>query len=328
MIKEGKELLYLSKEKVIQLGMPLRQVMDLIEVIYEEKAKGDLQNPPKAVIPIAPGCNSYAMPALLQSTDYFGMTWQSSFNPNVGKGLSTTTGVVGLYRKPTGIQIAILEDFHIESLCRGAMAGLCTKYLAKEDSATVTIIGCGHWAKSYLLGVHIALPGLKNVFIYDRQHNRRDTWLAEMQQEVPEVEFQIVDIKEGVSQADILITSDVLYQGIDEPGEIEPGMLRKGCLVISANQDQQFVKGAINQDVDKVVTDDLKQYIEKKELFVKDIATMPIDFVDFTTGKAKRLSEEETFFCCLLGVSASNTMVAYDIFQRALKQGIGSVMVL
>lgn len=328
MIKEGKELLYLSRSEVMQVGISIDKVINLIEKSYEEKARGDLQNPPKAIIPLSLGCNSYAMPALLQSTDYFGMNWQSRFNPNVDKGLSPASGVIGLYRKPTGIQIAILEDSYIDSLCRGAVAGLCAKYLAKKSDKTVSVIGCGDWSKGYLLGINIAIKGIKTILVYDEQNDRLNSWIDEMQHELPGLDYKKTKLKDAVNQADVLITGDVLPNGLDEPGQIEEGWLKKGCLVISTNQDQQFVKGVINQDVDTIVTDDLNQYKEKKDFFVKDIKKIPIDLVEFTSGKAKRQNEDEIIFCCLIGMSAGNTMVAYDIFQRALKQGIGQPMPL
>ena len=327
-MNEGKELLYISQAEVCQLGMPLKQVLDLVEESYSEKAKGYLQNSPKAIIPVAPGCNSYAMPALMQSTDYFGMNWQSCFNANLKTSLVPTSGVIGLYRKPTGIQIAIVEDSYIDAWCRGAMAGLCARYLANTASKTIAIIGCGYWAKYYLLGILLALPSLENVLIYDDQRARCEVWLTEMKEEAPGLNYKTTALRDAVAQADILITADVLQQGLAEKGEIEAGWLKKGCLVVSANQDQQFIKGVINQDVDTLVTDDLPQYIEKKDAFVKDIAATPLDLLDYVTGKAKRQNTEETIFCCLLGMSVCNTMVAYDIFLRALDQNLGQAMAL
>ncbi|NMA65747.1 MAG: hypothetical protein GX957_05825 [Clostridiaceae bacterium] len=325
-MNEGKEILYLSGSDVAKIGILLATSIELAELSYREKAKGNIQNPPKAVICVKPECQLYAMPAMLENTTYFGMNWQSRFINNAT--ICSNTGLIELCRKPTGIPLAIIEDSIIDSLSQSAIAGICAKYLANEASKTVAIIGCGDRAANFLQGVKLSIPGLKTALVYDYCTNRRDNWISKMEgSKAGDLKFERTGLENGVKRADVLITGAV-GQGLGGKAAIRPGWLKAGCLIVSTNQDQQFMEGTIYEEVDTIVTDDLAQYQDKKELFVRDIQAKPIDLVQYITGSAEREREDEIIFCCLLGVSVINIMIAYDIFQRALGQGIGCLVPL
>jgi ornithine cyclodeaminase/alanine dehydrogenase-like protein (mu-crystallin family) len=71
------------------------------------------------------------------------LKWVTSFPGNPRRGLPTVTGVVLVSDADSGEPLALMDARAVTALRTGAAAAVATQELAKEDSRSVGVIGCG-----------------------------------------------------------------------------------------------------------------------------------------------------------------------------------------
>jgi alanine dehydrogenase len=64
--------------------------------------------------------------------------------------------------------VAVLEADHLGRLRTGAASGVAAKYLAREDAASLGVIGCGGQAETQVACIRAAVPTLERVVAYCR----------------------------------------------------------------------------------------------------------------------------------------------------------------
>ena len=87
--------------------------------------------------------------------------------------------LVPLYEMAAGDLLAVIEADYMGQLRTGAASGVATKYLAREDSRVVAIIGTGSQARTQLEAV-AAVRKLESVRVYGRNAEKRERFCAEM----------------------------------------------------------------------------------------------------------------------------------------------------
>jgi ornithine cyclodeaminase/alanine dehydrogenase-like protein (mu-crystallin family) len=122
-------------------------------------AHGDWQMPPKVYVNVPDG-DFRAMPA--QGGELAILKWITSFPGNPERGLPVVQGMICASRAATGEPLALIDARAVTSLRTGAVAAVAAQELAREDAATVGIIGCGvygSWA-ARCLAAHEYGPGV------------------------------------------------------------------------------------------------------------------------------------------------------------------------
>lgn len=131
---------FLTAENVLAAVSPERAVEAAREgfIAY---AKGEWTMPPKVYMAAYPNGDFRAMPAI--GAGYAAIKWVTSFPVNLEKGLPTVKAIVLLSDAETGMPVAVLEGSALTALRTGAAAVLAAETLAREDAATVAVIGAG-----------------------------------------------------------------------------------------------------------------------------------------------------------------------------------------
>ena len=117
-------------------------------------AAGEWEMPPKLYLDAPPGGDFRAMPAL--GGGYAILKWVTSFPGNPRRGLPVVTGALLVSDAGTGELVAILDCAAVTSLRTGAAAAVSAQALARADSASAGIVGCGvngSWAARCLAAV-------------------------------------------------------------------------------------------------------------------------------------------------------------------------------
>ena len=112
-------------------------------------------------------------------------------------------GLVFLFSTRNGEPLAIINDGIIQHMRVGGGAGLGVKYLSREDSHTVGMIGSGGMARTYLQAF-CAVRDIRNVNVYSPTKKNREAYAAEMSAKL-EVDVRPVGTpQEAVDGADIV----------------------------------------------------------------------------------------------------------------------------
>ncbi|TAJ85781.1 ornithine cyclodeaminase family protein, partial [bacterium] len=135
----------------------------------------------------------------------------------------TYCGLIFLLSVKNGAPLALMNDGYLQHMRVGACAGLGAKYLSRQDSKTIGMLGSGGMARSYAKAICQVRP-IERIRVFSPTKANRQRYAEEMTSELG-VEIEPVDApQKAVKGADIVaMTTDSLVPVI-QAGWLEPGM--------------------------------------------------------------------------------------------------------
>jgi len=251
--------LFLSRKDVRGL-LKMPAVIATVEQAFKEWAQGKAKMPAKAYLVLNQG-DFRAMPAALPGA--IGIKWVSVYPQNPSLGLPTVIATL-IYNDPaTGYPLAVMDATEITAYRTGATAAIASKYLAREDSHTLGIIGAGRQAHTQLLA-HAEMFDLRLIKVFDCSKAA----IEKLIKSFPEYPLQECSLEETAA-SDIVCTVTPVRQpllkrewiipgthinaiGADAEGkeELEPSILKEAIVVVD-DLEQASVAGEINVPLKK-----------------------------------------------------------------------------
>jgi len=161
------DLILLSHEEILELDLPLQEVVETVETAFREHGRGAVEMPPKVGVHPRPGTFIHAMPAHVPALRACGMKWVSGFPENQARGLPTIAGLVVLNDPETGLPQAILDARWITAVRTGIVSALIARTCASPEARTLAIAGCGVQGRAHARALLHVLPGIEEVKLYD-----------------------------------------------------------------------------------------------------------------------------------------------------------------
>ncbi len=247
-------------QKAIRGLLKMPEVITVVEQAFRDWAEGKGSMPAKAYLPLEQG-DFRAMPAALPGAA--GVKWVNVHPQNLSRGLPTVMAIM-IYNDPqTGYPLAVMDGTDITAYRTGAAAAIASKYLARQDSHTLGIIGAGRQAYTQI-EAHAQLFSLNLVKVYDRSTEAAQK-LIKFFPEYPLKECSL----EETAACDIVYTltpsrapfvkkewiapgTHINAVGADAAGkeELEPAIL-KGAVVVVDDIRQASTAGEINVPITK-----------------------------------------------------------------------------
>ena len=135
----------------------------------------------------------------------------------------TYCGLIMLFSTVNGEPLAMINDGQLQHMRVGGGAGLGVRYLAREDSHVVAMLGSGGMARTYLQAF-CNERDIRKVRVYSPTKAHREGYAAEMS-DVLNVEIEPVDDPESaVRGADIVATCTDTMTPVLKGAWLEPGM--------------------------------------------------------------------------------------------------------
>ncbi len=125
----------------------------------------------------------------------------------------------------SGDRIATIESYWLSIMRTAATTALATRYLARPDAATLTIIGTGPTALPQLTAVATERP-FKRVIVHSRTSAHRQAFAAAASQRLGMVVEAVDSLEAAVHAGDVVITATDSREPI-----IEAAWLRAGTLI-------------------------------------------------------------------------------------------------
>ncbi len=130
----------LDHDAVLAAVSPTAAIEHVHEAFLRFQA-GEWSMPAKVYLQSPPFGDFRAMPA--RGGGLALLKWITSFPGNPQRGLPTVMGVICLSDAETGQPVMLLDARSVTALRTGAVAAVATRALARDDAATVGIVGCG-----------------------------------------------------------------------------------------------------------------------------------------------------------------------------------------
>ena len=152
-------MLYLSRADVEAVGVPMPEIIDALDEAFRQHGEGKVEMPPKPGVHSRPDAFIHAMPCYIPGAEAIGVKWVAGYPDNPQRGLPYISGLLVLNDADTGLPLAVMDCTWITAKRTGAATALAARYLARPDSQTVGILGCGVQGRSNLEALRRALPG-------------------------------------------------------------------------------------------------------------------------------------------------------------------------
>ena len=313
------EMLYLSQEDILDLDIPLGEVIGLVEKGLFEHGKGRVENPPKPGIHSKPDSFIHAMPAYFRGLGIGGLKWVSGYPSNRALGLPQILGVMIVNDMETGVPLAVMDCRWITAVRTAAVTAVTAKFCARKDSETLGIVGCGVQGRMNLLALKKVVPSIERVKIYDIRKEAMERYESDLSGKAG-VDIAICDGVEPVARgSDILLTAT---QRLKEP-LIRDEWFEAGCLGFGLEASRAW-HGDTILNVDKFITDSWEQtvHFEEQGAFPDGLPELYAELGEVACGaKPGRESDEERILAINIGLALEDVIVANRIYEVARERG-------
>jgi ornithine cyclodeaminase/alanine dehydrogenase-like protein (mu-crystallin family) len=316
------DLLYLSRRDVESVGLVMTDIIAALEAMFREKAAGRVEMPPKPGIHPAPDAFLHAMPAFIPALRAAGIKWVSGFPGNPERGLPYISGLIILNDVETGFPLAVMDCTWITAMRTGAATAVAAKRLARRDSKTAGILGCGAQGRSNLEALMAVLP-VENVTAYDTNPEAIRTFVREAAERWGLKAAGAPSPREAVEGRDIVVTAGPILK--IPHATIQAGWLGEGAFASLVDYDSYWTREAL-READKFCTDDIAQLEFVKSLgYFKDIPPVYADLGELVSErKPGRETSSERTIACNLGLALDDMATAPLVYQKALEKGLGT----
>jgi len=210
----------LDIERLLPMKEAVEVVEDAFRKLYEGKAKMPLR--------IQVNIERYKgvlllMPAYIDEMDALATKVVSFYPENPRLGLPTIVAHVVVCDPRTGRVIAILEANRLTAIRTGAVSGVATKHLAREDAEILAIIGCGVQGRTQAMGVCAVRP-IKEIWAYDIVYERAERYAREMSDKLGLPVKVAASAEEAARKADVICTATTSKTPVVKRGWLKVGV--------------------------------------------------------------------------------------------------------
>lgn len=183
----------------------MKLTIDSIERALEHAATGTAHNPlPSSVWLPSSSAKFLAMPAVADWEGLAAVKFLADIPANREKGLPAQRSTILLTSQETGETLAILDGRVPTKHRTAAASAVASKYLAREDSSCLGLVGAGPLAVAHLEAMLLVFP-IKKVMVWSRSQATSERFLVGAARF--DVDIQFVDnIADVFSTADIICT--------------------------------------------------------------------------------------------------------------------------
>ncbi len=315
------QLLYLSRADVEAVALPMPEIIDALEVAFRQHGQGKVEMPPKPGVHSRPDAFIHAMPCYIPGPEAIGIKWVAGYPENPKRGLPYITGLLVLNDADTGLPLAVMDCTWITAKRTGAATALAARYLARPDSQTIGILGCGVQGRSNFEALNVLFP-VKRVMAFDNTLNNALRYAEEIEEKWG-VEVEVVDSpRKAVSGCDIVVTAGPILR--QPHATIKAGWLDEGAFASLVDFDSYW-DGPALLEVDKFCTDDVPQLEHYEQVgYFQNIPPIYASLGELVNGfKPGRQSPQERTMTANLGLALDDMATAPIVYKRAIERGIG-----
>ncbi len=312
--------LILTEQDVRSL-VGVEDAIDSLDASLRRQGEGHAVNLPRRRVHIRGGGGLQILPAADFGTGIVGYKAYT-----VGPGGAKFH--VMIYDTSTGILKAIVQAAALGSYRTGAASGVASRYMSREDSATLGVIGSGNQARTQVQAICAVRP-IQEVRIYGRNVSRREAFAESVGKTVDATVDAVSTPAEAAANADIVVTATNAVAPV-----LEGEWLSEGSHV-NAIGSNSIIRREIDLETARraarVVVDDREQallecgdLLEAWERGVVDPARMD-ELGDVVAGRIPgRTSNNEITLFESQGVGLWDLALAEVVFQRAREKGVGT----
>ena len=206
----------------VAAACPMRGCIEEMSRSFALQAKGRIQSPSRTRV-AAPAGDVLVMSSLVRRRRAEGSVKVVSVFPQNNRKRPSISATVLLVDGESGEAKALLEGATLTAIRTGAVSGLSCRYLAREDSKTLGVVGAGGQAFQQINGVLSELRGVREVKIFSR-HQANSKALARACERAFKVDARAEDsVGACVKGSDVLVTATTSKTPVIDGRKVEEG---------------------------------------------------------------------------------------------------------
>ncbi|GIQ80296.1 ornithine cyclodeaminase/mu-crystallin [Kipferlia bialata] len=229
----------------------------------------------------------------------------------------------------TGMPLACLDGGALTYLRTGAANGVAARYLSREDSSTLAVLGVGAQGKAGTEAILCVRP-ITEVCAYDCMPGAAEAYIEWLKEKAPRVKGTVMtDPDEAVSQADIVLTCTPSTSPLFSPSSVRPGTHISAVGAYTPEMVEippETIAGAY------VVVDSLPACIEEAGGIIQAVQAGLMSWSDvqgevgsLAKGEIKgRTSPSQVTMFKTVGSAVQDVVVGHEICQLAQQKDMGT----
>ncbi len=326
--------LVLTRKNVEEL-LTMKDAMSAVEGAFRQYALGKAIMPLRTTIRIAhyKGVN-LGMPAYVGGDmDALGLKVVSVYGDNPEKyNLPTVLATVLLNDPKTGDLLAIMDGSWLTAMRTGAVSGVATQYLAREDATTVAVFGAGVQARTQLMAVCEARK-MTTARVYDPVSELQARYCQEMSERLGIEAIPVSSPRAALEGADVIVAASSAKEPLFDGEWLSPGVHING-VGSHAPAARELDTATILKS--KLVVDQREAALAEAGDVIIPIneGRMTADHIYAELGevvagmKEARTNRDEITVFKSVGLAIQDVATATKVYQLAKEKGIGKALSL
>jgi ornithine cyclodeaminase/alanine dehydrogenase-like protein (mu-crystallin family) len=257
-VKARLPLIVLARDDLTAL-VPFKEYVEAVADAFQMHAQGRAVLPPPMHIGAEHGGFHVKAGFLPIGSGYAAFKVNANFPDNRARnGLPTIQGAILLFDASTGSPVALLDSIEITLKRTGAATAVAAQYLARPESRTATIFGCGAQAGVQLMALRHTLD-IRQVFVVDTDGVAAERFAEEIARDGLDVDIPAKPKRAALasdvivtctsarapilSRADVRSGTFIAAIGADNPekSEIDPALMAKARVVTDLTEQCRYM---------------------------------------------------------------------------------------
>lgn len=312
----------------MRASLPMSKAISLMGKAMQEASNGNSVMPLRWGMYMPSGGVMGMMPGYIAGPECFGLKVINMMPQNNGTKRSSHIGLMMLFEPKHGVPLALIDGGEITAMRTAAASAMATQHLARKDSRVLTILGSGEQARSHIEAMML-VRDFDEYRVWSRNSKNVEMFCEDMALRHGIEINSYDDVRSAVKGTDVICavtgTKEPILFGEDlEPGmhlnvvgasevhkrEIDTDAVKKSSYFIDSRKSTMNQAGELLQAI--------KEGVVSEDHIRGEIGTV-------ITGEIKgRTSKNEITLYRSLGVVTQDLVVAYYLYEQALKKGGGT----
>src|SRR5215813_8113422 len=306
--------------------LTLDQCIVAVESAFREHGLARTSAPKVLGMPSVDGESHIKAALLTLESAYFAAKLNGNFFSNRERfSMPNIQGLLILADARNGYPLAVMDSIEITILRTGAATAAAAKYLARPDSKTITICGCGNQGRVQLRALARVLP-VEKVFAFDVNRVQALKFAAELAQELSIEIGTVHDLAAAILKSDACVTCTPAKKFFLCKDHVAPGTFVAG--VGADNEDKQELDPQLLASC-TVVADIREQCAEIGDLHhaihagLMRLEDVHAELGEIVAGrKPGRTSKDVITVFDSTGTALQDVAAAVAVYERAVREGV------
>ena len=321
--------LLLSRSEVADL-LSIDEYIAAIEQVF--KLYGEGKTKPPGILGVHAHDGGFHIKAgiLELERSFFAAKINANFPQNARRfGLPLIQGAVFLADAQNGYPLAIMDSMEITIRRTGAATAVAAKYLARPDSKSILICGCGNQGRVSVQALS-KIFSLEQVCAYDVDESQAQRFANELSAELKIPVETIGDLQEAMKHSDICVTCTPSTRFFLKQEYVQPGTFIAAVGADSeAKQELEPALLAQNKTVVDILDQcasigDLHHAIASGSMTKQQVHAELGDVVAGT--KPGRTASDEIIIFDSTGMALQDVITAATVYKKAVAKGAGRIV--